>query len=184
MATLDVSAERGERIQTAIDGAGPGDVIRVGAGTYDERPVLRGKNLSVVSVEPRLAVTKGFVFPIGSGDITLTGFRCDGGSIQYAGRGHVIEGNHVTNARVTGIGGESRRKNGRFQSDDVVIRDNLVERCQAGIGVVGHNITMTGNTIRRLVQHTNDDVDFVRFFGDGLRIAGNFLDGRSLRWFP
>jgi len=58
-------------------------------------------------------------------------------------------------------------------ADDVVIQGFVSNGADStGIWASGRNVTVQDNTVTQ-VRHTDDDVDAIRFFGDGFRVLHN-----------
>jgi hypothetical protein len=96
--TINVPADYSS-IQSAINHAGNGDIVRVAPGTYPERINFQGKNITVTSVDPEdPCVVAATVIDAGSSGSTvtfdsgetaqavLTGFTISGGVGTYLGR--------------------------------------------------------------------------------------------------
>jgi Right handed beta helix region len=88
----------------------------------------------------------------------------DGAPIVYSGNG---------STRVPGITAEA---------DNVVIQGFVSDGADStGIYASGRNVTIQDNTVTN-VKHTDDDLDAIRFFGDGAKVLHNFvhdLEGTS-----
>jgi len=181
MATHEIKPE--DSLQAAVITAKSGDTVRVLPGTYHTRPELRTNGLTVVSAEPGQAITNGFVFPEGSRDIEVRDFSCKGdrrsnqfGCIFIEGENHLVSGNTVRDvAGISGIAMQWRMtNNGSYRNRTVTIEKNTIENCQAGIGAVGHDLTVQDNVIRGLNRFdTGQDSDFFVFFGHTIRILRN-----------
>ena len=58
-------------------------------------------------------------------------------------------------------------------ADDVVVQGFMSDGADStGIWASGKNVTVQDNTVTR-VRHTDDEVDAIRFFGDGFRVLHN-----------
>jgi hypothetical protein len=181
MATYEIKPE--DSLQTAVTRAQSGDTIRVLPGTHHGKVELRTNGIEVISAEPDQAITNGFVFPEGSRDIVLQDFLCKGdqhtnqfGCIFIEGEDHVVSGNTVRDvAGISGIAMQWRQNEAdEYRNRNVTVEKNVIENCQAGIGAVGHDITVQDNVIRGLNRFdTGQDSDFFVFFGHTIRILRN-----------
>ncbi len=63
-------------------------------------------------------------------------------------------------------------------SDNITIKDNLIERCNIGMWTGGNNWLVEDNEIRRLIRSEfGNDADYVRVFGSNHVYKGNYFYG-------
>jgi hypothetical protein len=118
----------GESIQVAIDAATPGDIVCVDTGIYDEN-VLVNKALTLVGLHnpesadaAQITVSSGtYHIAVSSNDVTIRGFRIDGGGFvasgQYAG---IIVNTDINNSNL----------------DNIIIENNVITELSTSPGSV------------------------------------------------
>ncbi len=166
-----------------------GDTVLVLAGTYQERTTFRrsgaaGRPIVFKSEPRRTATTWGFDTnsPTGGSytriegfniawDTSLTGWR-DYGVFISSNNVEVVD-NYLFNSRRTAIQGNWSQPWTR----GVVIANNRIFHCQAGIGVVGTAWRIENNEVERLFQYGRGDCDYTRFFGDTILFWRNYFHG-------
>lgn len=120
--TLKVPSEDYPLIQDAVDAAGPGDVVLIGPGTYDETISVSGKtDLTIRGRGRPVIASTSTIFPVlvgGSSGVLLTGFDVESGTVTVGESSNVT----LVNLRMTGSG-----QNGFFTSANDGV---LVSRCR------------------------------------------------------
>ncbi|MCE8424260.1 MAG: right-handed parallel beta-helix repeat-containing protein [Candidatus Methanoperedens sp.] len=110
-ATLNVGPEQTYKtIQSAVDVAGPGDVVSVSEGTYLENVVVKGNGIMIIGNNKEKTIVDGkktgSVFRITANNIVISGFTIqdsggsgkeDGGVSIYTGNNNLIANNIITN---------------------------------------------------------------------------------------
>jgi hypothetical protein len=139
-ATVNVAS--GNSIQTAINGANPGDTINVAAGTFTEQLVI-SKNLVLIGagtsstfVQAPGALAVDATVPPGAGGQATTVVKIDSGAVVSI-TGFTIEGPGTTACGSIGygvfVGGGATLT---FNNDRIAnIRDNPPGGCQNGVGI-------------------------------------------------
>ncbi len=161
-------------IQKAIDSSYPGDEIIVEDGTYEE-PVQfnqsrvyseAGNRLIIKSRNQHKATLNGINLKYGD-YVVLDGFEVINESINFGeSTGAEVINNYVHDV---GIGILARGTNGRAAG-------NYMYKCSFGINVYGTNMLIENNEIERLIYRAGDS-DFIRFFGEGHILRGNYMHG-------
>ncbi|MCB9766098.1 MAG: right-handed parallel beta-helix repeat-containing protein [Alphaproteobacteria bacterium] len=199
-ATLTVDASGGASytsIQSAINAARNGDIVRVRPGTYTETIDTSGKNLTIESTsgssQTTIDGTSGdHVVSVSSGEtVTLTGFRLEGGSHGVEVRASTLTAEDITVTQVTGAapgGGFSVTEGGTLVVDDCRVRNITLTNNFYGGGFYIYeatatisNCTVSGNSAYQGggayiwdATVTMTDVDFdgnaSDWHGGGLRI--------------
>ena len=63
----------------------------------------------------------------------------------------------------------------RAEADNIIIQGFVSDGAKdTGIWAAGQNVTIQDNTITR-VRYTQNDLDAIRFFGDGARVLHNYV---------
>ncbi len=183
-------------IQAAIDDVGTldGDVIEVAAGTYNESVILN-KSLTILGPNHLISPNTGtrvaeavltnaptdraFTISNGNTDVTISGFKFDGGS-------PIHDGNDTTNPNTSDV---TFSKNLVVNSNaiycgnatswaDLLITDNKFQDVNAAATAsamqVSHTLTTT------ITDNTFVDINYAAIVIDAtpsVNISGNFIDG-------
>ncbi|NLN64672.1 MAG: DUF1565 domain-containing protein [Clostridiaceae bacterium] len=161
-------------IQKAVNASYPGDEIIVEDGLYED-PIQfaqsrvyseEGNRLIIKSRNRHKAIINGI--NLKNGDyVVLDGFEVINESINFGeSTGAEVINNYVHDV---GIGILARGTNGRAAG-------NYIYKCGSGINVYGTNMLIENNEIERLIYRAGDS-DFIRFFGEGHIIRGNYMHG-------
>jgi len=148
----EITVGPGQSIQSAADSASPGDMIRVQAGTYNERVDVSNSGSS-----------GNMITFIAEGTVEMQGFYITGDYIK-------VEGFNIVNAPGTGV---------YVRADNCIVKDNIISYVEnQGVLIRGNNDLVEGNDISHVIQD-NDDADGIRFFGDGHIIRNNHIHDLS-----
>jgi len=161
-------------INKAMECSYPGDEIIVEDGLYEE-PVQfsqnriyseEGNRLIIMARNRHKAVLNGI--NLKNGDyVVLDGFEVINNGIDVGGStGVEVINNYVHDV---GVGILARGVNGR-------VAGNYMYKCSFGINVYGTNMLIENNEIERLIFRGGDS-DYIRFFGEGHVIRGNYMHG-------
>jgi hypothetical protein len=182
-----------ERVQEAVDAAGPGDIICVASLDHsDERiAVMRsgraGAPIRIVALgSVRIA---GFI--VDADHVEIEGFfvsnvghdddRGRSMGIYLAGSFLRVENNTVSATDGDGIGCDAYPAS----CADVVISHNTIRDADgAGILVAGKRILVEYNDVAGSVKNRASDADGIRFFGSRITIRGNYVHDISDRGYP
>jgi hypothetical protein len=122
-------------------------------GTFGPHPVSPQCHGNIANPQP------GDVLCLADSNVPLriTAGGTPAAPIVYSGNGRT---------RVPGIHAEA---------NNIVIQGFLSDGADStGIWAAGQNVTIQDNTVTQ-VRHTNDDLDAIRFFGDGARVLHNWV---------
>jgi hypothetical protein len=157
-----IQVNPGESIQAAIDVAGDGDVIMVGAGTFGENINFNGKAIAVVGAGPS-SILRGtgtgpvVTFASGEGgDSVLDSFLITGGSADRGG-GVYIDGASPTVLRNVIFNNQAREQGSGvyLRLSNAALYNNLVVYNRTGSGdphsieIVGSGPRIINNTVAR-----------------------------------
>lgn len=175
-------------IQHAAESVAPGDTVYVKSGTYDERVVIEQNGTSAAKITfqamPRRSVLVAHGFNISAAFIRVEGFEIThdaggwlNGGIWLGGNGVEVVDNYIHDVPGAGI---TVSWAGEGEWEDVSIADNYIYGCNKGIsGTSGRNWLVENNVIERLIRPADggEDADYMRFFGSGHIIRGNYFHG-------
>lgn len=179
-------------IQKSANTAQAGDTVIVKAGTYAERVSLSVSGTSTSPIEfkaetSRSVTMQGFRIT-GANYVRINGFAISN-TIQTAWQGGGIwvaaNGVQILDCLFTDIPTPAVQFiwNKPWPSD-CSIRNCRVYRCQYGFVVHGQNLLVENNEVEQLVQHTADDADYTRFFGDNITFRNNWFHGARAADLP
>ena len=165
-------------IGAAANKVGPGDMVIVKAGTYNETVITRaageaGKMITFKADPRRQAKAQRFM-------MTKAYTRVEGFELNNPGFGTGINiiadnveavDNYIYNMW-TGI------SVGMYKSNCYVAR-NRIYHCHAGMGVSSNNCLIEDNEIERLFDYGQGDCDYSRFFGENITFRGNHFHGTN-----
>jgi hypothetical protein len=184
-------------VQRAADAAGPGDIVYVMAGTYDERVKVKtggteGKPIAFVA-KPRHSVAVAG-FDLEAGYIRVDGFEITATepatAVQlHASRCEILDNFiHDMMVAVNGtVGKPSADGNTRDYSAVTYnrIAYNKVYHCEYGFILGGEDWLVENNEVNRLYMYAKgnryDDCDYSRFFGAGCIQRYNYYHGSIRR---
>lgn len=180
-------------IQKSANTALAGDTVIVKSGTYSERVTL--SSASGTSTNPiefkaetsRSVTMQGFRIT-GANYVRINGFTISN-TIQTAWQGGGIwvaaNGVQILDCLFTDIPTPAVQFiwNKPWPSD-CTIRNCRVFRCQYGFVVHGQNLLIENNEVEQVVQHTADDADYARFFGDNITFRNNWFHGARAADLP
>lgn len=149
-----------KNIGSAIDAANQGDTVLVEAGHYREKNLVIGKSITL----------KGINFPVLDGELKYE-------IVSIKARGVVIEGFKLINSGVSSLDDLSGIK--VYDSQDVIIRDNVLENTFFGIYIQnGLNCTVENNELKAFSLEEQRSGNGIHCWkGDSLRIIGNKITG-------
>ncbi len=163
------AAQTATEAQTALDRAGPGDVVCLrGDGLADADLTLARSGTPQAPVTVAGDRTSVRSLRVSGDHATVQGLATEpgGAGIDLDGSGLVVRGNEVRGAVEDGISCVT------CESSEIV--GNTVEGTDGtGILAEGSDVQVRDNTVRGSVRRQADDADGIRFFGDRLTIAGN-----------
>jgi hypothetical protein len=158
--TIEVSA--GESIQAAIAGAGDGDVVLVGPGTYHEKLDLLGKAITVRSTDGPAVTT------IDATGLGLSAVTCASGEWLDT----VLEGFTVTGGIGTPFGGKRRGGGMIVEASNPVVRGCVFTGNTADAGGGMLTWAMHYGVIEGCVFESNTGTAGGLYGGAGLHVRG------------
>jgi hypothetical protein len=152
----DILVSDGDSIQTAVDGADPGDTICVEPGTYAE-DVLVNKSVTLLSLVLHAANIQGTV-TIGADNVTLDGFMITdfsqipvtdwSGVFVPEGVGVVVSNNLIDGAAIDPVANLTVGVHTLFGgSAEITVDGNVVTNVRLGIYNQGADMLITDNLI-------------------------------------
>lgn len=182
-ATLNVGAGQAyTTIQSAVDAAGPGDVIAVGEGTYTENIVIKKNDISIIGKSKEKTIIDGkkigSVIRIDQTDnVKISGFTIqnsggsgkeDAGVAIYSARNNMVANSILTN-NVAGISIYSGSNNNIIAGND--IRAN------------GNNGIFVFSSSSNKIYNNNIQKNKFGIYGDAARensiYANNFIENNN-----
>ncbi|MFZ6028738.1 MAG: hypothetical protein ACOYYS_13565 [Chloroflexota bacterium] len=175
-------------IQHAAENVAPGDTVYIKSGAYDERVIVdqdgaAGQKIAFQAV-PRRSVLVTHGFNVSADFIRIEGFEIThdaggwlNGGIWMGGNGVELVDNYIHDVPGAGI---TVSWAGEGEWEHVYIAGNYIYGCNKGIsGTSGRNWLVENNEIERLIRPAGggEDADYMRFFGSGHVIRGNYFHG-------
>ena len=184
-------------VQHAADVAGPGDIVYVMEGRYDERIKVKaggteGKPVAFVAMPRRSVIVGGF--DLEASYIRVEGFEITADepttAVQLHGSHCEIIDNYIHDMMV-GVNGTVGKlsTDGKTRDYSAVTHNriayNKVYHCEYGFILGGENWLVENNEISRLFMYAQgkkfDDCDYTRFFGKGCIQRYNYYHGTDTR---
>jgi len=177
-------------IQHAADSVSPGDMVYVKNGTYDERVLIEQDGTSnakiIFQAMPRRSVLVTHGFNVSANFVRVEGFEIThdaggwlNGGIWMGGNNVELVDNYIHDVPGAGI---TVSWAGEGNWENVYIANNYIYGCNKGIsGTSGRNWLVENNEVERLVRPAigGEDADYMRFFGTGHIIRGNYFHGTN-----
>jgi hypothetical protein len=174
-------------IQAAIDAAPNGGTICVTAGVYVERAHVRSGGTPehrLVLTALGTATTEGVI--VTADNVSIVGFDVTNPSrandigrdygISLAGRGLIVERNHVRSSAADGIGCEQKPP---------FCPGAVVEGAEgAGIVTYGDAVLIEGNDVSGSTSHHAVDADGIRFHGADVVVRANRVHDITAAGYP
>jgi len=184
-------------VQYAADVAGPGDIVYVMEGRYDERIKVKtggteGKPVAFVAMPRRSVIVGGF--DLEASCIRVEGFEITtdkpATAVQLHGSHCEILGNYIHDMMV-GINGTVGKPSADGNTRDYSavthnrIAYNKVYHSEYGFILGGENWLVENNEVSRLSMYAQgkkyDDCDYSRFFGKGCIQRYNYYHGTDTK---
>ena len=166
-------------VQSAVDKAGDGDVIKVAAGTYTGIN-NKGGHAQVVYIDKSVTIRGGYTttnWTISDPAANPTTLDAQGGGRVLYITGNIsptIEGLRITGGDATVLGIDNV---GGLLIDDsaaTVINNIIISNIGTGVGLFqGDNVSLKGNTI------SQNDGDGIYLNGDNVTVSGNTITHNS-----